>query len=680
VNPLQESVAKFSLAVKSPELWSLEKPTLYSVRTVVKRDGTNVDEVTTHCGFRTIRFDPAKGFFLNDQHVELFGTCNHQDMAGIGVAVPDSIWDFRVRKLKEMGSNAYRCAHNPPAKEFLDACDRLGMLVMDENRDFGSSPEYISQLDWMVRRDRNHPSVILWSVFNEEPSQGSEMGYEMVRRMSAAVKELDTTRPVTAAQSNSALNPVNASQAADVAGFNYRYQDFNRYHELYPTRPIFSSEDTSTVMTREEYASNRRGANPVLDSYDDTALPWGLTHRNAWKEVATRPFVAGTMVWTGFDYRGEPQPLSWPATGSSFGCMDLCGFPKAAYWIHQAQWITNRPILHLVPHWNWAGSEGKPIKVFVASNVENVELFLNGKSLGVNPVDKYQMLTTEVNYEPGKLEAVGYNGDKEVARFAVETTGAPAVLQLVPDRASIAGDGDDAQPVTVQVVDAQGRVVPTANQMVKFELVGPGSIIGLNNGDPTCLEPEKGDQHSVFHGIAQVILQSAWAGQGKLILRAAAEGLTPAEVTIEVAPVPARPAVPIVYPTFVIRNWRMSPVTTNAPDPNQKIGDTDMNTWANAQPGRRLPTFNGGSFAIYRAQFTPRAYLQKSGGQLILRDVTGKAQVWIDGKLAGEKTDDGRNTFTVPFPPGEGERTVNVLIQASAPETPAGLGGTVTVE
>jgi beta-galactosidase len=585
-----------------------------------------------------------------------------------------------VRQLKAMGCNAYRCAHNPPAKEFLDACDRLGLLVMDENRNFGSAPEYLKQLDWMICRDRNHPSIILWSVFNEEPTQGSEMGYEMVRRMSEVVKARDTTRPVTAAQSNSDLNPVNASQAADVAGFNYVYRDFDAYHKLYPTKPLFSSEDTSTVMTREEYASSRRGTNPVLDSYDDTALPWGLTHRNAWKEVATRPFVAGTMVWTGFDYRGEPQPLSWPASGSSFGIMDLCGFPKAAYWLHQAQWITNRPILHLVPHWNWAGSEGKPIKVLVLANVGKVELFLNGKSLGQKPVDQYQMLTTEVNYEPGKLEAVGYNGDQEVARFAVETTGAPAGLQLVPDRASLAGDGYDAQPVTVRVVDDHGRVVPGANQLVKFELTGPGGIIGLNNGDPNCHEPEKGDQHSVFHGLAQVILQSALAGEGKLTLRATSEGLAPAEVTLDVTPVPARPAVPLAYPTLVIRNWRLSPISTERPDPNQKIGETDMNSWANAQPGRRLPTFNEGRFAIYRAVFTPRIGIQKSGGLLNLRDVTGKAQVWIDGKLAGEKASADRNSFTVPFPPGDGERTLNVLIEIAAPGGQAGLGGTVTIE
>jgi beta-galactosidase len=542
VNPFAEPVAKFSLAVVSPQLWSIEHPTLYSVHTVVKRNGVAVDDLTTNCGFRTIRFDPDKGFFLNDQPVKLLGTCNHQDMAGVGVAVPDSIWDFRIRRLKEMGSNAYRCAHNAPANEFLDACDRQGMLVMDENRNFGSSPEYIRQLQWMVRRDRNHPSIVLWSVFNEEPSQGTEMGYEMVRRMSAAVKELDVSRPVTAAQSNSAMNPINASQAADMAGFNYTYRDFDRYHARYPDKPIFSSEDTSTVMTRDEYASDRKAA--VLDSYDDQ-LPgsWGLSHRNAWMQIATRPFVAGTMVWTGFDYRGEPQPLAWPATGSSFGCMDLCGFPKTAYYIHQAQWISDRPILHLVPHWNWAGSEGKPIKVMAITSAEKVELFLNGKSLGEKRVDQYQMLTLDVPYEAGKLEAVASNGGKEVARFAVETTGEPAALKLIADRAVLAGDGEDAEPITVEAVDAQGRVVPTANLAVQFQLDGPGAIIGLNNGNPNCHEPEKGTAHSLFNGLGQVIVQSGYGGSGPLMLQAIADGLAPAEVGIDVKAVPARPAV-----------------------------------------------------------------------------------------------------------------------------------------
>jgi beta-galactosidase len=499
----------------------------------------------------------------------------------------------------------------------------------------------------------------------------------MVRRMSAVVKARDTSRPVTAAQSNSVLNPINASQAADVAGFNYVYRDFDKYHEVNPTKPIFSSEDTSTVMTRDEYTTNRGQA--VLDAYDSQVLPWGLSHRNAWKQVATRPFVAGQMVWTGFDYRGEPQPLGWPAAGSSFGIMDLCGFPKSAYYIHQAQWI-DTPILHLIPHWNWAGSEGKPIKVMVATNAEKVAFFLNGKPLGEKPVDKYEMLTLDVPYEPGKLEAVASTGGKEVARFAVETTGGPAGLKLIADRASLAGDGADAQPVTVEVVDAQGRVVPTAKLPVKFELSGPGAIIGLNDGNPNNHEPEKGNQHSVFNGLAQVILQSGYAAQGKLTLRATAEGLTPGEVTINVTPAPARPAAPYSNPTLVVRNWRLSPVTAQRPDPNQALGATDMNSWGNAQPGGRLPTFRDGRFAIYRAQFTPRAGMQKTGGQLTLRDVTGKAQVWIDGKLAGEKTAADKQTFTVPVPAGDGERTVNVLIEIAAPGTQAGLGGTVTAE
>ena len=678
VRPLRESVANYTLRVPSPKLWSVEEPTLYSVRTEVKQDSAVVDEVTTRIGFRWIRFDPDKGFFLNDKPVKLLGTCNHQDAAGVGVAVPDAIWDFRIKRLKEMGSNAYRCAHNAPATEFLDAADRLGMLVMDENRNFGSSPEHLRQLDWMIRRDRNHPSVILWSVFNEEPSQGTEMGYEMVRRMSATVKQRDTTRPVTAAQSNSVLNPVNASQAADVAGFNYVYRDYDSYHARYPDKPIFSSEDTSTVMTRDEYVTNR--AEGVLDSYDDQVMPWGLSNRDAWKQIAERPFVAGTMVWSGFDYRGEIEPLSWPSAGSSYGVMDLCGFPKNAYYIHQAQWIQNRPILHFVPHWNWAGSEGKPIKVMVTTNAESVELTLDGKSVGNKPVDKYQMVTFEVPYEPGKLEAVATSAGKEVARFAVETTGPPAGLNLVVDRTGLAGDGYDTEPVTVEVVDAQGRVVPTAGSLVKFEVTGPGAIIGLNNGDPRNHEPEKGSQHTVFHGLAQVTIQSEAARHGKLTLRAMSEGLTPAEVVIDVTPAAERASVPVIpNPPLAILNWKRSPVTEERPDIERQVLGSETIGWAEAQPGSWMVPFRNGRFAIYRAEFTPRPAVQRSGGELVLREVGGKAQVWIDGKLAGEKADPARKDMTVACPPGAGVRTVNVLIE-DVENAPAGLGGIVTAE
>jgi beta-galactosidase len=546
VQPLAESTAKFSLSAHSPRLWSVDQPTLYTVRTLVKRDGVVLDEVTIRNGFRSIRFDPDQGFFLNDQPMKLLGTANHQDHAGVGVAVPDSLWDFRIRRLKEMGSNAYRCAHNAPAAEFLDAADRLGMLVMDENRNFGASPEHLRQLDWLVRRDRNHPSVIMWSVFNEEPSQGTEMGYELVRRMSASVKQFDTTRPVTAAQSGAALNPVNASQAADVAGFNYIYRDFDAYHKANPAKPIFSSEDTSTVMTRDQYVTDKSAM--LLDSYDDQVQPWGLSHRDAWKQVDQRQFVFGTMVWTGFDYRGEPQPLSWPAAGSSFGIMDLCGFPKAAYWIHQAQWIKNRPILHVIPHWNWAGSEGKPIKVMVATNAGRVALFLNGKPAGEKPVDKYQMVTFDVPYESGTLEARASSAGREVARFAVATTGAPAAIRLIPDRENMTGDGNDAQPITAQIVDSEGRVVPIADLPVTFSVSGPASIIGLNNGDPTNHEPEKGSQHSTYRGLAQVIVQSNLRGVGMFTLHAASPGLAAGDASVNVIAAPEPPAVAEIRP------------------------------------------------------------------------------------------------------------------------------------
>ena len=540
IGALEEAVAKISIPVSKPKLWSLDEPVLYQVCTVVSREGRVVDAVTNTCGFRTIRFDADKGFFLNDQPVKIKGTCNHQDHAGVGVAVPASLWEFRIRRLKELGSNAYRCAHNPPAREFLDACDRLGMLVMDENRNFNVAPEYMRQLEWMVRRDRNHPSIILWSVFNEEPMQATPQGYEMVRRMAAAVKRLDPTRPVTAAVNDGMTSPVNVSMAVDVVGFNYHQDEYDQFHKKHPAQPITSSEDTSCWMTRGVYENDTNSS--YAESADMVAAPWGATHRKAWAEIAARPFVAGGFVWTGFDYRGEPQKFVWPSVSSVFGIMDTCGFPKAAYYMHQAAWIENRPVLQIVPHWNWSGREGRPIKVMVMSNVEKVELLLNGKSLGEKSVDKLVGAEWEVPYAPGKLEAVARKNGKEIIRNAVETTGVPVALKLVPDRESLAGDGADALPVTVCAVDAQGREVPTANLPVTFEISGPGAIIGHGNGDNCSHDPEKGNQRSLFNGFAQVIVQSQRNEAGTVTLTAKADSMKSAEVRLNVrrvAPIPA---------------------------------------------------------------------------------------------------------------------------------------------
>jgi beta-galactosidase len=675
IAPLTEGIARLALAVDSPRLWSVDEPTLYTVCTEVVREGGTVDAVTTTCGFRTLRFDADHGFFLNDQPLKLKGVCNHQDHAGVGVAIPDALWEWRLRRLKEMGVNACRCAHNPPSAEFLDLCDRLGILVMDENRHFNCSPEYVRQLEWLVRRDRNHPSVILWSVFNEEPTQGSEMGYEMVRRMAAIVRRLDPSRPVTAAMNGGLFSPINVSPAVDVVGFNYQIEFYDRFHEANPGLCLTSSEDTSAFMTRGEYVT-RPEAN-IRDAYDTQFAPWGASHRAAWRAIDERPYLAGGFVWTGFDYHGEPTPHAWPSCSSFFGCLDLCGFPKAAFHMHRAHWVKHQPVLELIPHWNWAGREGQPVKVMAITNAARVALFLNGNSLGDKPVDRYDFATwDEVPHAPGRLEAIAFDeAGNEIARAVVETTGEPVALELVPDRPTLKGDGSDAQPVTVRALDLQGRPVPTANLAVEFELTGAGKIIGLGNGDPNCHEPEKGNRRSLFNGLAQVIVQTAPGAGGEIVLRASASGLRGAELRLAVTSVAPRPSVPAPAPVLFLQAWYSSPLSNEPPDPNVVVADNDMNTWPSVQPGE-LQSFTGGSFALYRTKFTPFVSIQTGGGRIVFQSITGQAEVWINGACLGRKPEPAAAPFSVALPPGEGQRTLTVLIQ-TRPGVAAGLSGSV---
>ncbi len=549
--PQGEALVEVSVPVASPRLWSVDTPTLYTVRTTVLRGDQPVDSLETRCGFRTIRFDGQKGFFLNDQPLKLTGTSNHQDHAGVGVAVPDSLWEFRVRKLKEMGSNAYRTAHNPPAKELLDACDRLGMLVMDETRHFNASTEYLQQLRWLVRRDRNHPSVILWSLFNEEGLEVNEEGMEIARVMNAVVKQLDTTRPTTGAQNKGQLgwdgkaNPKNAAQVLDVVGINYQTDEYAKIRAAYPDKPIVSTEDTSQIMTRGEYSTNW---STVVGSYDDVYPGWAATSsaRNSWAAICAQPSFAGGFSWTGFAYRGEPTPYGWPSASSHFGALDLCGFPKTEFYVRQALFVKDKPVLTLVPHWNWPGRDGQNIKVMALTNADTVALSLNGKLIEEKKVDPFLMAEWQVPYAPGRLEAVAKKGGREVARFAVETAGEPVALRLTPDRDALAGDGRDAVPVTIEAVDAKGRHAPTANLAVELALAGPGENIGVGNGEPAGHDPEKGNKVKLYNGLAQVILQSRRGGAGDLVLRAASAGLAPAETTIQVRSVPPVPSVPVL--------------------------------------------------------------------------------------------------------------------------------------
>jgi len=398
----------------SPVLWSPESPKLYRLTTMVESDGKVVDQKETEFGIRTVAFDPNKGFLLNGRHYELKGTCNHQDAAGIGAALSDRLQYFRIAKLKEMGINAYRTSHNPPTPELLEACDRLGMLVLDETRRVGLDPESLGQLQCMMLRDRNHPSVFLWSLGNEEPSQGTTSGAQVMQVMQNLAHQLDPTRQCTVAMN--AYWGDGFSTVIDVQGFNYeKYGNLDAFRSSHPNKCGIGTEVGSTVTTRGIYSNDI--ANGYVASYDlitTNGLPhpvtYGQTAERWWPRYSARPWIVGGFIWTGFDYRGEPIPYGWPCINSHSGIMDTCGFPKDIFYYYQSWW-TDKPVLHLLPHWNWPGKEGQPIDVWCFSNCREVELFLNGKSLGRKTMERNSHLEWMVKYEPGTLSAKGYNDE-----------------------------------------------------------------------------------------------------------------------------------------------------------------------------------------------------------------------------------------------------------------------------
>ena len=475
--------------VSAPVLWSPENPRLYQLVTTVEVGGKIVDRVSTAFGLRTFSFDAQKGFILNGRPYVIRGTCNHQDHAGVGVALPDRLQAFRLERLKEMGSNAYRTAHNPPTPELLDAADRIGVLVMDESRLLGSDATNLDRLERLVRRDRNHASVAIWSLANEEfTTQGLPSGKRTAATMQALIKRLDPTRPVTY-NSTAGNDRAGINEVVEVRGWSYRIgvDRMDAYHTAHPQQPNVGSEQGSTITTRGIYATDP--ARCYMSAYDDNQTDWSNTAKQWAGFFGPRPWLSGGFVWTGFDYRGEPTPYGWPCINSHFGILDTCGFPKDNFWLYQSWW-TEPPMVHLLPHWNWPGREGQEIDVRAHSNAEEVELFLNGQSLGRQKTAPFSELKWKVKYAPGTLSARALRAGSVVAETRVETTGAPAAVRLTADRAALRADGEDAAVVTVAVVDAQGRIVPTANVPVSFSLAGPGHIIGVGNGDPTSHEPD----------------------------------------------------------------------------------------------------------------------------------------------------------------------------------------------
>ena len=526
-------------AIASPVLWSLETPHLYTLVTELRVEDRVIDRYLTSFGVRSLRFDPAQGFFLNGQHVKLKGTCNHQDHAGVGAALPDRLQAFRLELLKGMGCNAYRTAHNPPTPELLEACDRLGMLVIDETRIMSSSPEALGDLERMIRRDRNHPSVILWSIGNEEPQQATARGARVARTMKRLVNRLDPTRLVTAAMDQGFGEGISA--VLDVQGFNYRHDKMDVFHAQFPNAPIIGTESASTVATRGEYA--RDDAKSYVPAYDTEHPWWATTAETWWSHAAERPFVAGGFIWTGFDYRGEPTPFNhWPSISSHFGAMDTCGFPKDNYFYYRAWWRPE-PLLHLLPHWTWPGREGQPIAVWCHSNLDRVELFLNGESQGVRDVARNSHVEWNVPYAPGVLEAHGYQHGKLVLRERRETAGPAAGIVLRADRSTLNADGEDLAMLTAMIVDAKGRPTPKGDDLVTFVVSGPGVVIGVGNGDPTSHEPDHASHRHAFNGLCAAIVQTRRGVAGMVTVTASAPGLKPASVVVKAQAGPLRSAI-----------------------------------------------------------------------------------------------------------------------------------------
>jgi len=478
------------LQVAAPRLWSLQTPQRYRLTTQVLRGQQVVDRYDTPFGIRTLRFDANQGFFLNGRHVKLHGVNNHQDHAGIGVALPDAMHDARLKMLKAIGVNAIRSAHHPATPELLDACDRLGILVIDEHRMMGTAPQIRDELERMVRRDRNHPSIILWSVGNEEWAiENNEIGTRLTREMQAIVRRMDPTRPVTIAASSSG-GPEGTSVGSQVLGFNYKAQhDVDAMHRRFPDRPIVITEEGLTHATRGIYADDPARAH--VAAYDKRSGGASTASiEEAWRFNAERPFIAGMFVWTGFDYRGETTPYGWPAISSQFGQLDTTGALKDSGHYLKAAW-TAEPMVHLLPHWNWQGREGQPIDVRVYANTEEVELLLNGQSLGRQARAPHASLRWRVPFAPGSLTARGYRAGTLVASETITTTGNGAAVRLVVDRPRIQSDGSDVAIVNVSIVDGEGRVVPTANQRLAFEASGPLRLLGMGNGDPGSHEADK---------------------------------------------------------------------------------------------------------------------------------------------------------------------------------------------
>jgi len=545
--------------LSQPVLWSVEKPELYTAVTQIAVEEAIVDEYKTDFGIRSFVFDTDKGFVLNGKQLKIKGVCLHHDLGPLGSAINTRAIERQLEIMKEMGVNGIRTTHNPPAPELLELCDKIGFIVMDEvfdmwkksknTHDYSTQWEqwHVRDLQDQIKRDRNHPSIFIWSIGNEIPEQWEESGATIAVELAGITKKLDATRPITAA-----LNPPNkknfiaSSKALDLIGYNYAHDTYEQHRQNFPGQPFIATETTSALETRGYYDAKSdtiklwpkqwdiplTTGNPgnTVSAYDQVQTPWGSTHEATWKVIKKHDYLSGMYIWTGFDYIGEPTPYVWPSISSYFGIVDLAGFPKDVYYMYQSEW-TAKDVLHIFPHWNW--KQGNDVDVWAYyNNADEVELFLNGKSLGIRNKNGDDLhVLWRVPFQAGTLKAISRKNGKTVLQKEIHTAGVAAALKLTADRLSIKADGKDLSFVTVDITDANGILVPDAGNGIHFELKGNGEIIGVANGDPTNHESFKGTQHKALNGKCIVVVQSANQA-GKLELTARSKGLKSNTITI----------------------------------------------------------------------------------------------------------------------------------------------------
>ncbi|MBF9221242.1 beta-galactosidase GalB [Hymenobacter ruricola] len=548
------------LTLKNPHLWSVTKPYLYRVKTTVLAGQTVEDEYETPLGVRTCVFDGQRGFLLNGQPLRIQGVNQHHDLGALGAAVNVRAMQRQLQILRAMGCNSIRMSHNPPAPELLDLCDRMGFLVMDEAFDMwqkkkNSQDYHLDFKEWhrrdledQIRRDRNHPSVFVWSIGNEIREQFDSTGTRLARELTATVKRLDPTRPVTSALTEQVPEKNFISQAGvlDVLSFNYKHADYPELPKRFPGQKFLATEIAAAYETRGHYdlpSDSLRiwpkdgktklttgNADFTASSYDHAAPYWGATHEAAWRAVRNSPFISGAFVWSGFDYLGEPLPYPWPARSSYFGLIDLAGFPKDAYYLYQSEWTT-QPVLHLLPHWNWRPGQTVDVWAYY-SQADEVELFLNGKSLGVKKKGADDLhVMWRVPFAPGTLQAISRRAGKTILTSTVKTAGPAAKIELTADRSQLRADAKDLSFITVRVLDAAGNLVPDAANLVKFTVSGPGFVAGVDNGYQASMEPFKASERKAYNGMCLTIIQTEEQA-GAITIKATADGLSPASVTL----------------------------------------------------------------------------------------------------------------------------------------------------